>query len=65
MQMTYINTILDRFLLSDTKPYIMPIVPGTTYSKLDAPTDATKVAYMAKVPYCKAVGSLMYTTIAT
>src|SRR6267142_119755 len=38
MQMTYIETILDRFLLSDAKPYVTPIIPGATYSKSDAPT---------------------------
>ena len=65
MQTTYIETILDRFSLSDAKPYVMPIVPGAIYSKSDAPADATEVAYMAKVPYCEAVGSLMYAAVAT
>ena len=64
-QTTYIETILDRFSLSDAKPYTTPIVPGAIYSKSDVPTNATEVAYMAKVPYCKAVGSLMYAAIAT
>jgi len=64
-QTTYIETILDRFSLSDAKPYTMPIVPGAIYSKLDTPTDATEAAYMAKVPYCEAVSSLMYATIVT
>jgi len=64
-QTTYIKTILDRFLLSDTKPYVTPIVPGAIYSKSDAPANATEAAYMAKVPYREAVGSLMYAAVAT
>jgi len=65
MQTTYIETILNRFSLSDAKPYTMPIVPGAIYSKSDAPADATEAAYMAKVPYREAVGSLMYAAVAT
>ena len=64
-QTSYIETILDRFSLSDAKPYTTPIVPGATYSRLDSPSDATEVAYMAKVPYREAIGSLMYASVAT
>lgn len=61
----YIETILNQFSLSNTKPCTMPIIPGTTYRKSDMPTNATEAAYMAKVPYYKAIGSLMYVTVAT
>ena len=54
-QTTYIESILNRFSLSDAKPYATPIVLGAVYSKSDAPSDATEVAYMAKVPYREAV----------
>jgi Reverse transcriptase (RNA-dependent DNA polymerase) len=64
-QMTYINTILNCFSLGDAKPYTTLIVPSMNYSKKDSPTNVTKAAYMAKVPYCEAIGSLMYATVAT
>jgi len=64
-QMTYIETILNRFSLSDAKPYAMPIISGAIYSKSDMPTNATEAAYMAKVPYHKAIGSLIYAAEAT
>ena len=64
-QMTYIETILDCFSLSDAKPYATLIVPGANYSRSQAPTDATEADYMRKIPYCKAIGSLMYVAVAT
>jgi hypothetical protein len=65
LQVSYINTILSRFSLSDAKPVATPIVPSTSYSKTDAPTDANEAGHMKKIPYCKAVSSLMYAAVAT
>ena len=64
-QMAYIDTILFWFLLSDAKPIASLISPSTTLSKANAPSDATKIAQMKKIPHCEAVGSLMYATVAT
>ncbi len=41
------------------------MIPGISYSAKDAPADKTDAARMAKVPYCKAIGSLMYASVAT
>jgi len=41
------------------------MIPTISYSTKDAPTDKTDAACMAKVPYREAIGSLMYTSVAT
>ncbi len=64
-QESYIDTITQHFNLGDTKPINTPMIPTISYSTKDAPTDKTDAAHMAKVPYCKAIGSLMYTSVAT
>ncbi len=64
-QQSYIDSILTRFALVDAKPYAMPIVPGVIYSRGDCPTSPTEEAQMKKVPYREAIGSLMYTSVAT
>ena len=64
-QTTYIKTILNCFSLSNTKPYATLIVPGANYTRLQGPADAAEVDYMHKIPYCEAIGSLMYVTVAT
>ena len=62
-QTSDINTILGHFLLSDTKPVRTPITPSVVLSKTDAPSDNTEATQMKNTPYCKAIGSLMYTAI--
>ena len=64
-QTSYIDTILSRFSLSDAKPIASPITPGASYSKADTPSDAAQAVRMKKTPYREAIGSLMYTAIAT
>src|SRR5260370_40638210 len=41
------------------------MIPGAMNSKADCPSDATEADKMAKVPYRKAIGSLMYASVAT
>src|SRR6266702_759951 len=62
---SYIDTITWRFNLGDAKPINTPMIPTISYSTKDAPADKTDVARMAKVPYCEAIGSLMYASVAT
>ena len=64
-QESYINTITQHFNLSNAKPIHAPMIPGISYLVKDAPTDKTNMACMAKVPYCKAISSLMYASVAT
>ena len=64
-QGSYIDTIINRFNLSDAKPIPTPMIPNTSYSAKDAPADKTEAARMAKIPYREAIGSLMYASVAT
>jgi hypothetical protein len=64
-QSSFIDTILARFSLTDTKLYGMPMVPAANYLKHDLPTSPADVACMHKVPYHEAIGSLMYVAITT
>ena len=64
-QTSYIDTILSRFSLSNTRPLASPISPGATLSKINTPSDATEMDHMKKIPYREAVGSLMYAAVAT
>ena len=41
------------------------MTPGTILTKADVLSDVPKAKAMAKIPYCKAIGSLMYATVAT
>jgi len=41
------------------------MVPSTFYSKRDSPSSPSDIACMCKVPYHKAIGSLMYAAVAT
>jgi hypothetical protein len=64
-QSAYIKAILAHFFLSDAKPSDTLMAPGANYSKKDSPTSPTEMACMHKVPYCEAIGSLMYASIGT
>ena len=64
-QTAYINTMLDRFALTDTKPFRSPMVPGIIYSKDDSPSSPQEATHMEKAPYREAIGSLMYASVAT
>jgi hypothetical protein len=65
LQTSYVSVILSKFSLSDAKPVATPITPGAVFVKTDTPSDATAAARMNKVPYCEAIGSLMYAAVAT
>jgi Reverse transcriptase (RNA-dependent DNA polymerase) len=64
-QEAYIKSILARFKLSNAKPYSTPMVLSTSYSKGNLPVSANDAACMQRVPYCEAIGSLMYALVAT
>jgi Reverse transcriptase (RNA-dependent DNA polymerase) len=64
-QEAYIKSILVRFKLSNAKPYSTPMVPSASYSKSDLPVSTNDAVHMRRVPYHKAIGSLMYALVAT
>jgi len=64
-QTAYINTMLDHFALTDTKPFHSPMVPGIIYSKDNSPSSPQEATHMEKALYREAIGSLMYASVAT
>ncbi len=64
-QDSYANTILTRFNMAGANAVKCPMAPGSIFSKDQCPTDAQEIAHMHKVPYRKAIGSLMYLAVAT
>jgi len=64
-QEAYIKSVIACFSLADAKAYSTPMVLSTQYSKSDSPVTATNTACMHKVPYRKAIGSLMYASVTT
>ena len=55
-QRAYLLTILDRFGLSECRPYFMPMVPNL---QLEATKDPSKLDPILKRRYLQAIGSLM------
>ena len=64
-QSTNIDSIITCFTLTDAKLHNMPMIPSAFYFKDDSPSLQQDAACMCKVPYCKAVGSLIYASVAT
>ena len=61
----YIALILEQFSLHDAKAVDTPMLPSISYSKQDCLANDTEREHMARVPYREAIGSLMYTSVAT
>jgi hypothetical protein len=64
-QSSYIDSILACFNLANAKAQSTLMVPNSIYLKEDCPADASHTTCMKKTPYREAIGSLMYTSIAT
>jgi hypothetical protein len=65
LQGVYVQTILGQFNLENTNTVTTPMDPGVHLSKSQSPTTEEEKEDMANVPYCKLIGLLMYTTVAT
>jgi reverse transcriptase-like protein len=63
-QSQHINSIISHFNLTDAKAFGLLMILGVMYSKANCPSDATEADKMAKVPYCEAIRSLMYASVA-
>ncbi|KAF8643324.1 hypothetical protein AX16_009098 [Volvariella volvacea WC 439] len=64
-QCAYIDSIIDIFRFTDTKPLFMPMDPNVILSKDQSPTTPDDIALMASKPYAEALGALQYTLTAT
>jgi hypothetical protein len=59
----YIQKVLRRFNMHDSKPVSTPIAPQFKLSSSQSPNTDSEFEYMSKVPYSSVVGSLMYAIV--
>jgi len=64
-QESYIDKIVDRFGMKDSKRGFLPMGHGITLSKTHCPTTPKNTERMSKIPYASAVGSIMYAMMCT
>jgi hypothetical protein len=63
-QNAYIEKILKHFNLQEVKTISMPIDPNTKISKDQCTISEKEKDHMKNVPYCQAIGSLMWAAVA-
>ena len=64
-QSLYIDTILKRFSMENSKRGNVPTQSGIVLSKKDAPHTEEEKARMKRIPYASAIGSIMYAMLCT
>jgi hypothetical protein len=64
-QQAYIDKILNRFNMQDSKKGFLPMSHGITLSKKQCPTDLNEKERMRAFSYASAIGSIMYAMICT
>src|SRR6202034_4029134 len=64
-QRKYVETILQRSNMQDSKPVKVPIPVGLRLSAEQCPKTQEEEEDMSRVPYASAVGSLMYAMVCT
>ncbi|KAH9679182.1 Integrase catalytic domain-containing protein [Citrus sinensis] len=64
-QAVYIDKILARFSMENSKTGLLPFRHGITFSKDQSPKTSEEIENMRRVPYAEAVGSLMYAMLCT
>ena len=64
-QGTYIEQIVRRFKMEDSKKGGVPMTKGTVLSKSQAPSEDHEKKRMEAIPYASAIGSIMYAMVCT
>jgi len=64
-QRAYSEHVLERFGMAEAKSHSTPLPPGIMLSIKDSPETQDKADEMKGVPYCEALGSLMWLQVAT
>ncbi|KAI9157593.1 hypothetical protein LWI28_024839 [Acer negundo] len=64
-QASYIDKILSRFSMHDSKKGMLPFRHGIKLSKEQVPKNEHEEQFISRVPYASAVGSLMYAMLCT
>ena len=64
-QTMYIDKVLSRFQMEQSKKGFLPVRHGIHLSKSMGPKTPEKIRQMNTIPYASAIGSLMYAMICT
>ncbi|KAK8663809.1 hypothetical protein V6N13_083614 [Hibiscus sabdariffa] len=64
-QSTYIDKVLKRFSMEESKRGFLPIRHGISLSKEMSPSTPQERERMSQIPYASAIGSIMYAMICT
>ena len=64
-QITYLDKILKKFRMENSKKGFLPMLQGKILSKTQSPITAEDRETMNKVPYASAIGSIMYAMLCT
>ncbi|KAK1628301.1 hypothetical protein QYE76_002616, partial [Lolium multiflorum] len=64
-QSTYLDKILKKFRMDESKKGFLPMLPGKVLSKTQGPATAEERERMSQIPYASAVGSIMYAMLCT
>ena len=64
-QRNYIDKVLKRFGMQNSKPGDTPVAKGDKFSLSQCPKTNLEIQEMEKIPYSSAIGSLMYAQVCT
>ena len=64
-QSTYIDKVLDKFSIQDSKRGFLPMSHGISLSKTQCPMTHDERDCMSKIPYSSATRSIMYAMLCT
>ena len=64
-QSMYLDKVLKRFSMENSKKGEFPIQNNTKLSKTQSPSIVAEIAEMSRVPYASAVGLIMYAITCT
>jgi hypothetical protein len=64
-QSTYLEKILKRFNMDQSKKGFLPVIRGTKCSVTQSPATDEERAKMDNIPYASAIGSIMYAMLCT
>jgi len=64
-QSTYLDKILKKFKMDQSKKGFLPVLQGVKLSKTQCPVTAEDREKMSVIPYASAIGSIMYAMLCT
>src|SRR5664279_2473848 len=64
-QSTYLDKVLKKFRMDESKKGFLPMLQGKTLSKAQSPDTADEREKMNNIPYASAIGSIMYAMLCT